>query len=210
MPSSRPENADFGSTLHFPTGVPVFHLPAGYSVSSEDAGIVDNQVPCTSNCTRFQSKCDAGKFAMRREAAGVSLARCTRRPRKRAKRPSPRPCRECLDTFGACLGKLEAKQKPREAEDALHGDRRSRRPHVGGRRLRDRRPWTTIDRRTVDRSGERLRRRQENCVLQKTACSLKLLAAATKKGVLVDPAADQKCADKFDGGAKGFDKGCIG
>src|SRR5262245_51839127 len=55
-------NADFGSTLRFPTGAPIFHLPAGYAVNAPDAGIVDNQVPCVANCTQPGSKCDAGKL----------------------------------------------------------------------------------------------------------------------------------------------------
>lgn len=36
-------NADFGSTLTFPTTGPVFNLPAGYTADSPDAGIVNNQ-----------------------------------------------------------------------------------------------------------------------------------------------------------------------
>ena len=51
---------------------------------------------------------------------------------------------------------------------------------------------------------------KKGCVLQRTACLLKAQAAVGKKGVLVDAAAVQACADRFDGGAKGFAKGCLG
>lgn len=40
---SATSKADFGGTVHLPTSGPVFDLPAGYSVDSVEAGIVDNQ-----------------------------------------------------------------------------------------------------------------------------------------------------------------------
>ena len=48
------------------------------------------------------------------------------------------------------------------------------------------------------------------CVAAKQACILAAHGKAQKKGVAVDSAAVQKCIDKFDGGTKGFAKGCIG
>jgi hypothetical protein len=48
------------------------------------------------------------------------------------------------------------------------------------------------------------------CVNKKQGCLLKEHGRAEKKGELPDPAKLQKCTDKFDGGDKGFAKGCIG
>jgi hypothetical protein len=48
------------------------------------------------------------------------------------------------------------------------------------------------------------------CVATKQACLLDAHGKAEKKGVPVDALALLKCRDKFDGGSKGFAKGCIG
>lgn len=202
-------NSDFGSTLRFPTGVPIFDLPAGYSVSSPDAGIVDNQLPCTSNCTRFQSKCDAGKIGCvaKRQACVLKVHAAAE---KSGEAPDADALQKCLDSFGACLGKLEARQnaaKPKTlctvtgdlvdltlAGDAFVTDVATTIdpsfPSVG--------PPSTCD------GGK------QTCVLRRAACLLKLAAAATKKAILVEPGAMQRCADRFDGGAKGFARGCVG
>jgi hypothetical protein len=51
---------------------------------------------------------------------------------------------------------------------------------------------------------------KKKCVSKKVSCKLKARADAVKKGVPVDGAKLQKCIDKFDGGTKGPEKGCIG
>lgn len=48
------------------------------------------------------------------------------------------------------------------------------------------------------------------CVAKKQACLLAVHSKAARTGVAVDIAALRKCTDKFDGGTKGFAKGCIG
>jgi len=55
---------------------------------------------------------------------------------------------------------------------------------------------------------------KKKCVSKKVSCKLKARANAIEKDVPVDDAKVQeklqKCIDKFDGGTKGFEKGCIG
>ncbi len=51
---------------------------------------------------------------------------------------------------------------------------------------------------------------KKKCIARKASCLLKEHGRAEKKGELPDPAKLQKCTDKFDGGDKGFVKGCIG
>ena len=202
-------NADFGSTLRFPTGVPVFNLPAGYSASSPDAGIVDNQVPCTENCTKFQSTCDAGKLGCvaKRQACLLKVHATAER---KGVALDAEALQKCVDAFGTCIGKLESKQnaaKPKTLCSAT-GDL------VGLTLAGD--AFVTAVVSTIDPSfpsvgpasvcdaGKKV------CVAQRTACQLKAAATATKKGVLIDAAVVQKCTDKLDGGAKGFAKGCLG
>ncbi len=48
------------------------------------------------------------------------------------------------------------------------------------------------------------------CVAQRAACLFGARAAAEKKGAAPDPTKIQKCVDRFDGGTKGFAKGCLG
>jgi hypothetical protein len=202
-------NADFGSTLRFPTGVPIFHLPAGYSVTSTDAGIVDNQVPCTSNCTRFQSKCDAGKLGCvaKRQAC---LLKVHAAAEKKGEAPAADALEKCGATLEPCIEKLEAKQKPEKPKTlctvtgdlvalTLAGD-----AFVTGVVTTIDPSYPAVGPASVCDGGKK------TCVANRTACLLKVAAAATKKGGPVDPSAMQKCADKFDGGAKGFDKGCVG
>lgn len=202
-------NADFGSTLRFPTGVPVFDLPAGYSASSPDAGIVDNEVPCTENCTRFQSKCDAAKFGCiaKRQAC---LLKVHAAAEKKGVALDDEALQKCVDTFGACIGKLESKQNPAKPKTlcsatgdlvalSLAGD-----GFVTDVVTAIDPSFPTVGPPSVCDGGKKV------CVAQRAACQLKVAANATKKGVPIDPAVVQTCTDKFDGGAKGFAKGCLG
>ena len=176
---------------------------------SPDACVVDNQLTRTSNGTRFQSKCDAGKLGCVAKRQGC-LLKVHAKAEKKGEAPVPEALQKCVDTFGACLGKLEAKQKPEKPKTlcTVTGDL------VALTLAGD--DFVTDVVTTIDPSFPSLGppsacdAGKKTCVLQRAACFLKLLAAATKKGVLVDPPAAQKCADKFDGGAKGFDKGCVG
>jgi hypothetical protein len=51
---------------------------------------------------------------------------------------------------------------------------------------------------------------KKTCVSKKVRCLLELHQRGARKGVALDSQAIQKCKNQFDGGAKGFAKGCIG
>jgi hypothetical protein len=201
--------SDFGSTLRFPTGAPVFHLPAGYSVSSPDAGIVDNQVPCTEDCTKFQSKCDAAKLGCdaKRQAC---LLKVHATAETKGVTPDAAALEKCADTLAPCLAKLESKQNPAKPKTLC-----SKTGDLVGLTLANDDfvtdvvsaidpAFPTVGPPSACDGGKK------TCVAKRTACLLKVLAAATKKGVPAAVAAVQACKDKFDGGAKGFAKGCLG
>lgn len=210
-------NSDFGHTLRFvPTG-PVFNLPDGYTVNAPDAGIVDNRAPCTSNCTQPESACDAGKLKCI-AARQACLLKVHAAAEKKGTAPDAAALQKCTDAFdgGAkgeaqgCVGKIEGKQKPAKPKTlcSVTGQLPALEaagddfvtdvvtaidpafPTVG--------PASTCD------AGKKA------CALQRTACLLKEQARAGAKGESPDPAKIQKCNGKFDGGAKGFAKGCLG
>jgi len=209
--------SNFGHTLRFVSNGPVFNLPDGYTVNAPDAGIVDNRAPCTSNCTQPQSACDAGKLKCV-AARQACLLKVHAAAEKKGVAPDAAALQKCTDAFdgGAkgeaqgCIGKIEGKQKPAKpktlcsvtgqlaaleaAGDDLVTDVVTAIdpafPAVG--------PASTCD------GGKK------GCALQRAACLLKEQARAGAKGESPDPAKVQKCTDKFDGGAKGFAKGCLG
>lgn len=210
-------SSNFGHTLRFVSNGPVFDLPDGYTVNSPDAGIVDNRAPCTSNCTQPRSGCDAGKLKCI-AARQACLLKVHAAAEKKGVTPDAAALQKCADAFdgGAkgeaqgCVGKIEGKQKPAKpktvcsvtgqlaALEAAGDDFVTDMvtaidpafPTVG--------PASTCD------AGKKA------CALQRTACLLKEQARAGAKGEPADPAKIQKCTDKFDGGAKGFAKGCLG
>lgn len=210
-------NSDFGHTLRFVSNGPVFNLPDGYTVNAPDAGIVDNRAPCASNCTQPESACDAGKLKCV-AARQACLLKVHAAAEKKGVAPDVAALQKCADAFdgGAkgeaqgCVGKIEGKQKPAKPKTlcSVTGQLAALEaagddfvtdvvaaidpafPTVG--------PASTCD------AGKKA------CALQRTACLLKEQARAGAKGESSDPAKIQKCTDKFDGGAKGFAKGCLG
>ena len=159
--------------------------------------------------TQFQSRCDATKLACiaKRQACLLKVHAVAE---KKGVAPAAEALEKCGNTLEPCIEKLESKQNPAKpktlcsrtgdlvgltlAGDAFVTDVVTAIdpgfPEVG--------PPSTCD------GGKKA------CVAKRTACLLKAAATATKKGVPSDAAVLQACADKFDGGAKGFAKGCIG
>lgn len=155
------------------------------------------------------SRCDAGKLGCvaKRQACLLKVHAIAE---SKGVAPDADALQTCVDVFGSCVGKLESKQNPAKPKTlcARTGDL------VGLTLAGDAfvtdvvtaidPSFPTVGAESVCDGGKKV------CVSQRTACLLKLHAAATKKGVPVDPTIAAKCTAKFDGGAKGFAKGCIG
>lgn len=210
-------NGDFGNTLRFVSDGPVFNLPAGYTVSSTDAGITDNRVPCTSDCTQAGSTCDAGKLGCiaKRQAC---LLKIHATAEKKGIAPDAAALRKCADAFdgGAgeaakgCIGKLEAKQKPAKPKTrcSATGDAATLATaidaFVTGAVAAIDPGFPTVGAPNKCDAGKKA------CVLARASCILKEHARAGKKDAAPDAAKLQACSDTFDGGTNGVEKGCIG
>jgi len=155
------------------------------------------------------SRCDVGKLGcvVKRQACLLAVHATAE---KKGEALDAEALRKCIDTFGGCIAKLESKQDPGKLKTrcSVTGDLAAL-ASVGDDFVTDvvtaiDPAFPTVGPPSVCDGGKK------TCASQRTACLLKVHAAAVKKGVPADVAAAMKCTDKFGGGAKGFAKGCIG
>jgi hypothetical protein len=210
-------NGDFGNTLRFVTNGPVFNLSDGYTASSPDAGITDNRVPCTSDCTRAESTCDAGKTKCVAKTQAC-LLKVHATAEKKGEPPDPAALQKCTDAFDGgtkgfakgCIGKLESKQKTEKPKTlcSATGDLAALEQQVDA--------FVTDVVTAIDPGFPTVGEPsgcdagKKKCVATRVACLLAEHGRAGLKNVTSDPARLQKCTDVFDGGSKGFAKGSIG
>jgi hypothetical protein len=202
-------NADFGKTLRFPSAGPVFELLSGYTASSADAGIVDNAVPCVSDCPAPASACDASKLQCiaRKQAC---LLKVHAGAEKAGETPEASALGRCSASFEACIAKLEAKQSPAKPASlcTVTGDvgalEEAVDTFVDGAASTIDPAYPTAGAPSTCDAGK------QSCVARRTSCLLGVVGRAVKAGALADPARLAKCSDAFDGGAKGAAAGCLG
>lgn len=177
--------------------------------SAGHAGVVRGPAPCTANCTQFRSQCDAAKFGCVTKRLAC-LLRVHAAAQKKGITLDTAALEKCADTLEPCLVKLESKQDPAKpktlcsATGDLVGLTLANDDFVTDVVSAIDPSFPTVGPPSVCDAGKKA------CVAKRTSCLLKVLAAATKKGVPADPAAARKCTDAFDGGSRGFAKGCLG
>jgi hypothetical protein len=185
-----------------PTPTPNATSPGGTPIAT--ATPTPSETPTDSS-----SQCDAGKLGCiaKRQACLLAVHVTAE---KNGEAPVVEALQKCVDTFGGCIAKLESKQKPTKPKTLCSvtgglGSLTSAGDAFVTNVVTTIHPsFPTVGLPSVCDAGKK------GCGSKLATCLFKLQAAAVKKGVLVDSEAVAKCKAKFDGGAKGFAKGCIG
>ncbi len=155
------------------------------------------------------SRCDVGKLGCvaKRQAC---LLKVHATAEKKGEALAAEGLQKCIDGFGGCIAKLESKQNPAKPKTlcSTTGDlgplSSAGDGFVTGAVTAIHPSFPAVGPPSACDAGKK------SCVAKRATCLLKIHAVAVKEGALVDPAAVAKCTDAFDGGAKGFAKGCVG
>jgi hypothetical protein len=191
-------NADFGHTLRFVTDRPVFDLPAGYTVSSPDAGIADNQAACVGACPSPASACDAGKLGCI-AANQACLLKAHAAAEKAGEPVDVGALMGCSNALLSCITRLEGKQSDAKPASLCTvtgdlGDLEGATYAFSIDAVTAIDPsYPTVGAPSTCDAGKK------SCVARRTSCLLKVLGAAVRKGELAAAAKLQKCGAAFEG-----------